>query len=182
MLPFTFRAPIWNEEADELACCSFAASCPAAWTVTPAGGPSSACVIDWLVRLPLAASDTALELLDWSTPSGFGAGRLADAGVCSPSIRSAAGADFAVGPWPICCSRPFRFAATPSAFDVLPWRTLPPSPERFVFSGATCTDDAQQTTADAAFPASGAAACTATPSSCRAPQHGYRSAAADWSI
>jgi len=64
MLPFTFRGSSWNDDAVELAPCSLYAAWPAAWTVTPAGGPSYACVIAWWVRLALPASDTAVESFD----------------------------------------------------------------------------------------------------------------------
>src|SRR3954470_16814814 len=153
MLPFTFRGPAWKDDADELACCSFPAAWPAAWTVTPVGGPSYACVIVWRVRLAFPASDTAVELFDWPTPPGCGAGRPGVVAGASAARTSAASS--VPEPCPICWSSPFRFAAAASAVDVLSWRVDPESPpERFVFSGATCTDDAQQTTADCMLPAS----------------------------
>ena len=117
-----------------------------------AGRGAVVCLRDRLagVRLPLPASDTAVELLDWPTPLGL---RLRRERIrawrmpAPPAARaSACRVAASPGPWPICCSSPLRFAATPSAFDVLSCRIDPESPpERFVFSGATCTDDAQQT-------------------------------------
>ena len=93
MLPFTFRGPTWKDDADELACCSLPAAWPAAWTVTPDGGPSYACVIVWRVRLAFPASDTAVELFDWPTPTGCACrqtgrgGRVRRRRVCRPPSR-----------------------------------------------------------------------------------------------
>ena len=134
MLPFTFRGPSWKDDADELAYCSLPASWPAAWTVTPDGGPSYACVIVWRVRLAFPASDTAVESFDWPTPPGCGASSGVAAG--PPAVRVFAA--FSVPePSPICWSSPFRFAAAPSAVDALSCRIDPESPlARFVFSGS----------------------------------------------